>query len=207
MKRLIYIIPIIFILGCTHIIDKYRVTVDAITNPNITIQPTTYVIKPLAKETNIDELRFKRQSNILTNILNQKGYKQVSYENIAQQIIYFDYGIEKIKEETQIYSEPDVSFGFSWGYPYSYYPFWSDIGYNRYRTYRKTYKTFNRYVVILSKNQLGQELWRIDISSIGESNNLSQIVPLLLQASKDYIGKNTKKPIHIVIEKNSTKRE
>jgi len=212
MQKIFYnalLISITFILiGCTTTINKYRVTVDAITNSDKVIQPTTYIIKPLGEDT-IDDLKFQRQSRRLAKILNRKGYREVASKDLAQQIIYFDYGIEKVKEETQIYTEPDISFGFSWGYPYrySYSPFWSDIGYSSYRTYRKTYKLFNRYIVILSKNQSDKELWRVDVSSVGESNELEKIVPLLIRASEPYIGKNIEKPINIVLEENPNKKE
>jgi len=146
MKKIFYNTLLIFItlvfIGCTPIVNKYRVTVDAITNSDKVIQPTTYIIKPLGENT-IDDLKFQRQSRRLAKILNIKGYKEINSKNLAQQIIYFDYGIEKVKEETKIYTEPDISVGFSWGYPYRYRypfysPFWSDIGYSSYRTYRKT---------------------------------------------------------------------
>jgi hypothetical protein len=216
MKKIFYnmlLISISFIfIGCTPIVNKYLVTVDAISNPDTVIKPTTYIIKPLGDDTSSDTLKFQRQSSILAKILNLKGYKELSHKNLAEQIIYFDYGIEKIKEETRTYSEPDVSFGFSWGYPYRYgypyySPFWSDVGYSSYRTYRKTYKIFNRYIVILSKDQLGKELWRIDVSSLGESNNLQEIVPILIRASKPYIGRNIEKPVNLVLEENEEKRE
>jgi len=214
MKKFIYIILILFLVsGCSRVIDEYKVTVDAITSKeanNTIIKPITYVIKPLGENTNIDTLKFKRQANILEKILDKKGYQKVKYKNLAQQIIYFDYGIETVQQETKTYSEPNVSFGVSlgypfWGnYPYRYYnpPFWGDFGYTRYRTYSKTYKLFNRYIVILSKDQLDNELWRVDVSSIGESNNLDKIVPLLLKASEPYIGKDTKEPIQLVIKDN-----
>jgi len=214
MKKIFYNALLIFItfifVGCTTIINKYRVTVDAITNSDKIIQPTTYIIKPLGEDTDIDDLKFQRQSRRLAKILNKKGYREVNSKDLALQIIYFDYGIEKIKEETQIYTEPDISFGFSWGYPYRYpyySPFWSDIGYSSYRTYRKTYKLFNRYIVIISKDQSGKELWRVDVSSVGESNNLEKIVPILIRASEPYIGKNIDKPINVVLEENPKKKE
>ncbi len=208
MKKFIYIILILFLVsGCSHVIDEYKVTVDAITSKeanNTIIKPITYVIKPLGEDTNIDTLKFKRQANILEKILDKKGYQKVKYKNLAQQIIYFDYGIETVQQKTKTYSEPDVSFGVSlgypfWGYPYRHYhpPFWGDFGYTRYRTYSKTYKLFNRYIVILAKDQLGKELWRVDVSSVGESDNLARIVPILLKASEPYIGKDTKEPIQL----------
>ena len=211
MQKLIYTILISSILlistGCTPVISKYRVTIDAITAPNSSIKPSSYAIKALGEETDKDSLKFQQQSQHLVKLLNAKGYTQNSHESLAEQIIYFDYGIEKIKEETRTYSEPDVSFGVSWGYPFGYYhsryhPFWQEVGFSSYRTYRKTYRLFNRYIVILAKEQTGKELWRVDVSSIGESDNLKKIIPLLIEASEPYIGTNTDKPIHLVIEED-----
>ncbi len=216
MKKLFYILLIFIITGCTHIVNRYHISVDAISSLDATVAPSSYIIKPLGEATSIDNLKFQRQKSRLVRILNSKGYTLVLNESDARQIIYFDYGIEKIKEETKVYSEPDVSVGFSWGYPYGRYyyrgypyysPFWSDIEYTRYRTYSKTYRLFNRYIVILSKNKLGKELWRVDVSSIGESNNLPKIVPILLRASIPYIGRNLDKPIEFSINENFSKEE
>jgi len=210
MRTPFYILLIYLITGCTHVVDKYRITVDAINSLNMAIAPSSYIIKPLGENTRSSDLKFQRQSNRLAKILNNKGYTPVGNESMAQQVIYFDYGIDKIKEETKVYTEPDISIGFSWGYPYHYpyyYPFWSDIGYTRYRTYSKTYRLFNRYIVILSKDKGGKELWRVDISSVGESNNLAQIVPILIRASAPYIGKNLDTPIQFTISDSFIKEE
>ncbi|HIO95592.1 MAG TPA: hypothetical protein EYG67_02110 [Campylobacterales bacterium] len=218
MKKTIIIFILTFILftatGCSPVVNRYRVSVDAITHSNQNIAPTTYTIKALGEETDENSLEFQRQSQQLIKILNQQGYQQVNHSSLAQQTIFFDYGLEKIKEQTRTYSEPDVSFGISWGFPYGYYnhryhPYWSNYGYTSYRTYRKTYRLFNRYIVILSKEQSGKELWRVDISSIGESNNLKKIVPILLRASVSYLGTNTKEPIELVVDeqKNRDKKE
>ncbi|SFV67683.1 hypothetical protein MNB_SV-12-1406 [hydrothermal vent metagenome] len=216
MQKTIYIILVSFLLfittGCTPIINKYRVTIDAITKPNSSIKPSSYTIKALGDQTDTDSLKFQQQSKHLVKLLNEKGYTESSNESLAEQIIYFDYGIEKIKDETLIYHEPDISFGISWGYPFGYYhqhyhPFWNDIEYTSYRTYSKTHRVFNRYIVILAKNQRNQEIWRVDVSSIGESDNLKKIVPLLIKASKPYIGTDTDKSVHLVIEEEREKKE
>ena len=203
MKRLLYVLLIFLIGGCSRVIDTYRVNIDAVADLK-EISPSSYIIKPLSRK---DDLKFQRESSKLAKILNQNGYIKAKDEKSAKQIIYFDYGIDKIKEETQIYSEPDVSFGVGWGYPY-YSPFWhNDIRYTRYRTYRKTYRLFNRYIVILSKNQNQKELWRVDVSSIGESDDIYKIIPLLLKASTPYLGKNLNNPIEIdVKDDNKTTR-
>jgi hypothetical protein len=217
MKKFTYIIlfPIILFIsnGCSPITSKYRVTIDAITNPNTSIKPSLYVIKALGADTDVNSLRFQRQSQYLVKLLNKVGYTKSSHKSLAKQLIYFDYGIEKIKEQTQTYSEPTVSVGMSWGYPMGYYryrgyhPFWNDVGYSSYRTYRRTYRLFNRYIVILAKDQKGKELWRVDVSSVGESDNLKKIIPILIKASKSYIGKDTEKPVHIVIEEEQKRKK
>jgi len=201
MRNVIYrtmtIVVLLLLTGCTPMINKYRVSIDAITNPNIDIAPNSYIIEPLGKSTDKNSLEFQRHSSQLMNILAKKGYVQPYSSALAKQIIYFDYGIDKIKEETRTYSHPNISFGFSHGY---YNTFWSDFMYSGYTTYQKTYTLYNRYIEILAKNQAGKELWRVDVSSVGESKDLKSIVPILLEASEAYIGKDTNKPVNLVIK-------
>ena len=77
--------------------------------------------------------------------------------------------------------------------------------YSGYSTYQKTYTLYNRYIEILAKNQTGKELWRVDVSSVGESKNLKTIVPILIEASEEYIGKDTAKPVNLVIKERGEK--
>jgi hypothetical protein len=214
MNKIIFLIltliPILFTTGCSPISNKYKITIDAITAPNLKAIPSSFKIEALGKNTNKNSLLFQEQSNYLVKLLLSKGYIQPYSSLEAQQIIYFDYGIEKLLEEVETYSEPEVSVGVSVGYPYGFYrhhynPFWGNWGY--YRTYRKQYNYYNRYVTLLAKNQMGKELWRVDVSSIGESKNLKKIVPILLEASIPYIGKNTKEPVKVVIKEKITKEE
>ena len=199
MRKIIYsaisILALLLLTGCSPIVNKYRVSIDAISNPNIDIAPNSYIIEPLGKTTDKNSLEFQRHSSQLMKILNAKGYTPSS--TIAKQTIYFDYGIDKIKEETKTYTQPNISFGFSHGY---YHSFWSDFMFSGYSTYQKTYTLYNRYIEILAKNQAGKELWRVDVSSVGESKDLKNIVPVLLEASEEYIGKDTDKPVNLVVK-------
>jgi len=202
MRKIIYttisiLVIMIVATGCTPMVNKYRVSIDAINNPKQNIAPSTYQIKPLGTNTDANSLEFLRHSSQLIEILNRQGYSQPYTPESAEQTIYFDYGIEKVKEETRTYTEPNISFGFSHGY---YHPFWSDFMYSGYSTYQKTYTLYNRYIEILAKNQAGKELWRVDVSSVGESKDLKNIVPILLEGATEYIGKNTAKPVNLVIK-------
>ena len=199
MNKIIFLvltlITLLFTNGCSPITNKYRVTVDAITAPNLNVAPSSFRIEALGKNTDKNSLLFQKQSNYLVKLLRSKGYTQSNIPLEAKQIIYFDYGIEKLLDEVETYNEPEVTVGVSVGQPYGFYgrhysPFWGNWGY--YRSYRKHYHYYNRYITLLAKNQQGIELWRIDVSSIGESKNLKKIVPILLKASLPYIGSNTK---------------
>jgi hypothetical protein len=199
-----------FTTGCSPIVPKYKVNIDAITAPNLEVTPSSFKIEALGENTDKNSLLFQEQSTYLVKLLLSKGYIQPYSSSEAKEIIYFDYGIEKVLEEVRTDTEPEVTVGFSIGHPYGFYgrhyhPFWSDWGY--YRTYRKKYSYYNRYITLLAKDQMGKELWRVDASSIGESKNLKKIVPILLEASIPYIGKNTKEPIKIVIKEKSDKKE
>jgi hypothetical protein len=207
IKKMVYntlmVSAILLLTGCTPMINKYRVSVDAITNPNIDISPTSYIIEPLGKSTDKNSLEFQKHSSQLMTILHKKGYTQPNNSASAKQTIYFDYGIDKVKEETTTYTQPNISFGFYHGY---YHPFWGDFIYNNYSTYQKTYVLYNRYIEILAKNQAGKELWRVDVSSVGESTNLKSIVPILLEGAEEFIGKNTDKPVNLVIKEKREKK-
>ena len=216
MNKIIFstlaLITILFTTGCSPMTSKYRVTIDAITTPNLTAIPKSYTIQALDKDTDANSLEFQYHKQTLNAMLKDKGYKLVE-SGLSEQIIHFDYGIEKVSEETQTYREPNVTFGVSVGSSYGYYgrhhyhPYWSDFGYGSYTTYRKNYTYYNRYVTLLAKNQTGKELWRVDVSSIGESTNLKKIVPLLVESAIPYIGKNPKEPIKIVIKEKRAKEE
>jgi len=201
---------LIFSTGCT-ITPKYRVSIDAITAENISIAPSSYVIKALDDKKDVNTLIFQQHSQKLAQVLQQKGYV-TTQGTVATQTIYFDYGIEKVNEETQTYTERDISFHIGYGYGYGgyYSPFYSPFygtGFGGgYSTYSKTRIYYNRYVTLLAKDQSNKELWRVDVSSVGESKNLKKIIPLLLEAATPYIGTNTDEPIQLVIKDKPKKR-
>jgi hypothetical protein len=141
--------------------------------------------------------------------LHQKGYLQSTSSELAKQTIYFDYGLEKVNEETETYSEPDISFNIGWGYPYYggyHHPFYRNYYGAGYTTYRKTHIYYNRYITLLAKDQFNQELWRVDVSSVGESKNLRKIIPILIEAAAPYLGTNTTEPIQLVIKEKPKKK-
>jgi len=217
--RLYYTVTLFFIVmfttGCT-VTPKYHVTIDAITAPNITIQPSTYIIKPLDPNQKADDLKFQRYAAVLDQALQSKGYKKALNET-PQQEIYFNYGIDKVSEERETYIEPDVTmhvgFGFPFGGYYGHYgPLYHPIYYGNsfygggYYRRSTTHTYYNRYVTVLAKDSSSKELWRVDVSSIGESTNLKKIVPLLIKSAQSYFGLNTNEPIELVVKDKAKKK-
>ncbi|CAA6824128.1 MAG: Unknown protein [uncultured Sulfurovum sp.] len=218
MKRILLLIllsisMLIFTTGCS-ITPKYKVTIDAITANNVAFAPSTYDIKALDQNKNSSGLIFQENIGKLARVLQQKGYIRNHTGQTAKQTIYFDYGLEKVNEETQTYAEPNISFHMGYGHGYRYggyyspffYPYYGTGFGGAYSTYRKTYVYYNRYVTLLAKNELNQELWRVDVSSVGESKNLRKIIPILIEATEPYLGSNTPEPVQIIIRDGVQKR-
>ena len=196
----------LFTTGCS-VTPKYHVTVDAIIAPSISVKPnSSYIIEALEKDSNKNTLAFQKFSTKLIKMLADKRFVQADENYLAKQTIYFDYGLEKVNEETETYSEPNISFNMGWGFPYAgyygnhYHPFYNGFYGGGYSTYRKTRTYYNRYITLLAKDQANKELWRVDVSSVGESKNLRIIIPLLIEAATPYIGTNTAEPVQLVIK-------
>lgn len=207
MKKVLIILlsmGLFLITGCT-ITPKYKVSIDAITNTNSTLAPSTYQLKALKEIEDENSLLFQKYSKEVAEALHQQGYLKTSPNQLPKQFIYFDYGIDKVDERTETYTEPDISFHIGWGYPY-YHPFYRPFYGGGYTTYHETRTYYNRYITLLAKDALNKELWRVDVSSIGESKNLQKIIPLLVEAATPYIGTNTTEPVEIVMQEKTKKK-
>jgi len=200
-----------FTTGCSPTTPKYHVNIDAITINNASLMPTSYTLK--AKDSKSNDLRYQRYLPHLDKVLQEKGYLKSNNETTAQQTIYLNYGIEKVNEETETYMEPNIQIGFGYNYgsayPFGgyYSPFYNGYYGGGYRTYQRTYSSYNRYLNIVAKDQFAKELWRVDVSSVGHSKNLREIIPLLIQSTKPFIGTTTAVPVTLVIEGEKSKKE
>ena len=211
-KNFLQLITLGLLLSLTacSVTPKYNVTVDAIATPNLTQTASvkSVQVKPLKQGVNPEGLIFQKHQRKLLELLQTQGY--TSTQTAPDEIVYLDYGIDLVSKQTDTYIEPDIQLGISFGYPsgfygHHYYPFWNDFNY--YRSYQRSYNLYNRHVTLLSKTSVGKELWRVDVSSMGQSNNLKKIIPLLLESALPYIGKNTDEPIKIIVREKSSKKE
>jgi len=198
--------------GCSLINPTYDITINAMTNSNKIVPPSSYIIKPMNKELDLNGLMFQKQSKLLHEILGEKGYEKAKSELLASLVIYLDYGIKKDHEEKEVYVDPELSFsGYGLVKPYEgigYDPLHGGLSYydndfykGTFRTYTTIYTYYDRYLTILAKDRLSKEVWRIDVSSIGESQDVKKIIPRLIEASKPFIGTKTEVPMVFEIKK------
>lgn len=197
--------------GCVNSSPKYHVSIDAITVNNATLAPTTYKLESK------NDLLAQRYLSSLDKILQEQGYHKADATNTPNQIISFEYGIEKLKEESRTYVEPNIQIGFGYahgfgqdpfsGYYRGYHPFYNNYYAGGYNTYHRTYAYYNRHLTILAKDQFAKELWRVDVSSVGASKNLRKILPLLIESAKPFLGTTTEVPVELTVEAHNDKRE
>lgn len=218
MKRIISTGVLLFTIlattGCSRT-PKYKVTIDAVTAANHQLVATSY--KVASHNADLNDLRTQKYLRVLDKVLAQKGYHKAKEGTVSKETIYLDYGVEKIKEETRTYTEPNIRFNLGFGYPYNsrYYrnnifyadPFYDPFYRERYSTYQRTYRYYNRHVTILAKDQFSKELWRVDASSIGTSKNLRAILPLLIESTAPYIGTTTEVPVQVTVKAKKEKKQ
>jgi len=123
----------------------------------------------------------------LANILIERGFIESSLEDSANQIIYFDYGVETISIKREVYQTPNISIGFSFWFPFHAnrrrlynHIFLNDIWYNGYRRYIKSYELYKKYIVIVAQGRAKRELWRVDVESVGDKRDIDSILDTLL---------------------------
>jgi hypothetical protein len=186
--------------GCSLLGSKYQVTVNSKVHHQMSVAKTYQIHSK-------DSLGVE----VLDKALEAKGYQKVREGTEATVIIALNYGIQKDHEKKEIYVDPELSMmGYKHQEPYEgvrYDPFYG--GYTHYdndfykgtfRSYSTTYIYYDRFVTLVAKDKSGTTLWSVDVSSIGESQDLKKIIPLLVKAIEPYIGTTTKAPVKLEIQ-------
>jgi hypothetical protein len=203
----VFIVSITMVLvfsGCALLSSKYQVTVNSKVNQQIAMAKTYRIHSK-------DTLGVE----VLNRVLKAKGYQKVQESTNANIVITLNYGIKKDHEKKEVYVDPELSMmGYKHQEPYEgvrYDPFYG--GYTHYdndfykgtfRSYSTTYIYYDRFVTLVAKNKAATTLWSVDVSSIGESQDLKKIVPLLVKATEPYIGTNTKAPVKLEIQEGKS---
>lgn len=208
----ILILSVILVLGCT----RYRVYVDSISS-NLAQEKKSYILLPGNKDTSVGDLQFKEYATYVNRALLSRGFIPAESIDKADVVIFLSYGIGDPQEHQYVYSVPIYGqtgfssvtiFGGSYGTTGStiYSP---TYGIRGYKTESFSYITYFRFMILdaydldvyRSTEELVQ-LWKTIATSRGTKGDLRQVFPILVAASKPYLGSNTGKKVKVIIQEN-----
>lgn len=201
--RLVVLFFCVFALsGCVGTDTVYSVYIDSIGSAKETKK--SYVLLPANKDVKPNDLQFKEYANYINRALKQNGFilaKDLTKASIA---IFLGYGIGKPQKNQHTYSIPTygqtgISSSNTYGSLTTHTPSYGITGST---THTETYITYFRYMFLdasdlaeYRKSKKEIQLWKTKVTSTGSSGDLRLVFPVLVAASKDYIGTNTGKKI------------
>lgn len=207
-----------FLAGCATTGPSFRVHVDSINNPEAQ-SGNTYVLLSADKDISESDLHFKEFASYVNRVLASRGMRETSNFDEADMAIFLVYGIEEPQEQQYSYSVPiwgqtGVSSSTTYGTVSSYgggYGIYSGTtsytptyGVTGYSSHTGNLVTFFRYMFLdaydlatYRNTEKEVQAWKLKVTSTGTSGDIRQVFPVLVAASKDYLGTNTGKRISV----------
>jgi hypothetical protein len=201
--------------GCAN---SYKMKVDAISRPKSAAptaeDPVSYQIHSRNPENTEDSLRYKEAAKFVKTALSGKGMYESPDPEKADMVVDIDYGMGPPKAHLDTISEP-VYIDLPGAITYEQIVIGADrngnpitrtiavhgpptheyVGEKEIQVMVVTYEKYLRLTARENKpsteGRPPPEIWTIDVTSEGESNNLRKYLPALAAASIDYIGKDT----------------
>ena len=193
--------------------NTYEMKVDALTRPKVDTS-ASYKIVNHNPTIDSDSLRYKEVEKAVKTALSGKGMYEAPSADKADLIVNFDYGINppKVTEEQrknpifvstpgQMHSEVVMT-----GRDRQGNPIYTEIitqepprtEYVGDESYLVPIVTYEKYLRLSARENKPAvegrqplEVWSIDVTSEGSSNNLRKYIPLMAAATIGYIGKDT----------------
>ncbi len=220
MKLKIVIISLWFsvllLSGCANMRPPtFYVNVDSIGDAG---SNKTYILLPGNKDTKPSSLQFQEYARYVNRALQEKGFIQAETLQEANVAIFLGYGIGDPQEHQYTYSLPTwgqtgVLSSYTTGTVSSYGGYGMYSGTTTYTptygvtgstTHSGSYVTYFRFMLLdavdldeYRKSQKEVQLWKTIVTSTGTSGDLRRVFPILVAASKNYIGTNTGKKVKV----------
>lgn len=222
MNKLIFFIIILFLFQGCVVKPHFIVNVDSITAPNNTPKKTFYLI-PGMENVHKSDIHYREYEKYVEKALLSEGFKKISNIQNANIAIFLSYGIGD--PETYQYSyllptwgQTGVSasnttgsvnvFGNTGTYSQTttYTPKYGVTGYQQRTGY---YTNYFRFMILEAidldeyrKSEKAITIWKTTVTSSGSSGDLRRVFPVLVGASKKYIGRNTGQNIIVKLREN-----
>lgn len=202
--------------GCATT-PTFHVDIDSISSPNADSKKK-YILLAGIKDVKDTDLQFIEYTKYIDKALISKGFIKANKFEDANVAIFLVYGIGNPQKNTYSYALPmwgqtGVSTSTTYG---SLNTFGNTATYSGFTTYTPTYGitgfvpasgsyvTYFRFLILdavdldeYKQSQKMNQLWQTTVTSTGSSGDLRLVFPILVAASKPYLGSNTGKRIEI----------
>jgi len=211
------LLSLLLISGCATFQPKFEVSVDSIARA--TADKKSYLLLPGSEDITADTRRFEEYASYVHRALKKQGFVPAESFEEANVAIYLSYGIGDPRQHRYSYSirtwdqtgVPAHTAG-AVDFPAGYGPYSgtriSTLGYGipEATSHLVTYTTYSRYLILDAvalrgnrKTKKGARLWETTVKSTGSSSDLRRVFPILVAASRPYIGTNTGKEVEVAL--------
>lgn len=220
MRCIIVLLSVLtIIVGCAAG-SKYNVTIDSICSPD-TSTKKIYVLLPIAKDVGPNDLQFREFSSYVERALHSAGFVKAVNLNDANIAIFLNYGIGDPQDHQYSYSLPvlgqtGVSSSTTLGSYRNYGTYQGTTAYTPtygvtgFTTNVGSYTTFFRFIILdaldleeFKRSEKVVQLWKTTMTSIGSSGDLRKVFPVLVAASRPYIGTNTGSQVDLTLDEEN----
>ena len=216
IKIIIFGLLFISLSGCATT-TTFHVNIDSISSTHADLKKK-YILSPGIKDVKDTDLQFIEYSKYIDKVLISRGFiKAKSYED-ANVAIFLVYGIGNPQKHAYSYALPiwgqtGISSSSTYGILNT---FGNTTTYSGFTTYTPTYGitgfvpvsgsyvTYFRFLILdavdldeYKQSQKIRQLWQTTVTSTGSSGDLRRVFPVLVAASKPYLGLNTGRRIEI----------
>lgn len=211
----------ILLVGCATV-PRFHVNVDSISAPGAILKKK-YILLSGLKDIGPTDLQFTEYAGYVEKALTPMGLSRTDNFEDANVAIFLAYGIGDPQKHQYTYSLPvwgqtgvssSTTYGTlsTYGGYGSYYgttTYTPTYGITGYTTHIGTYTTYFRFFVLdaidleeYKSSQKVVQLWQTTVTSTGSSADLRRVFPVLVAASKPYIGTNTGKKVKLTLTEN-----
>jgi len=221
----LWVISLLWVLGCATIAPQhpqplqFHVNVDSLSAEHSNTAKS-YILIPGNEDEDVNGLQFKEYASYVNRALISLGYISVENFEKADLAIFLSYGIGDPQQHQYSYALPvfgqtGVSSANTYGSVGAFGDYSSITtfapthGVTGYTSHTGSYNTFFRFMLLESydidiykENKKKIQVWKTMVTSTGYSDDLRLVFPILVAASKPYIGSNTGQKVKIILDEN-----
>ena len=220
MSFFLILLVALSINACVAANPKFHVNVDSLSAAESSAGKR-FILLPGNKDTNMHDLQFKEYASYINRALIAQGYNPSETFETADLAIFLSYGIGDPQEHQYSYSLPVFgqtgvssantfrtlnTYG-NFGSYSSTTTFTPTYGIKGYTQHSGSYTIFFRFLLLSAydlevyrKQEKEVQVWKTTVTSSGSSGDLRRVFPILVAASRPYIGVNTGQQIKVILD-------